>query len=133
MNSDEQIAAELQQATAGLLMMSESDYPFDVVRWEQADEITPDALRRIAALPPDAAVVTESLDDFLRAAMTEHEGQSAEARASAQDFRRLVQRLKTNLQDVRVYKVGTINLPVYIMGRTPSGNWLGLSTRIVET
>jgi hypothetical protein len=133
MKSDEQIVKELKQASGQLLMMSESDYPFDVVRWEQTAEVNPEALRRIAGQSAGASVASESIEEFFRAAMTEYEGQGEEARRMAENFRKLVQALKTNLQDVRVYKVGEINIPVYIVGRAPSGHWLGLSTRVVET
>lgn len=133
MKSDEQITAELKQASAKLLMMSESDYPFDVVCWKQTAEPSADFLRRMAAQSPDASVATESIEDFFRAATTEHEGQSAESRQSVEEFRALTQALTKNLRDVRVYKVGTVNMPVYIVGRAPSGHWLGLSTRVVET
>lgn len=133
MKNDEQIAEALRQATAGLWMMSESDYPFEVIRWEQTIEVTPAQLRRMAAQPADALVATESVDDFFRAAVADHEGQSEEAHRVVLKFRELLQLLKTNLQDVRVYKVGQVNIPVYILGRAPSGSWMGLSTRIVET
>lgn len=133
MNSDEDIADELRRASDGLLMMSESDYPFDVVQWKQADAVTPEALRHIAGAQIDAPVTTQDLDDFFRAAMTEHVGQSAAARSSARNFRQLAQTLNASLQAVRVYKVGAVNMRVYILGQTASGHWLGLATRIVET
>jgi len=133
MQTDEQILAELKQASENLLMMSESDYPFAVIRWEQMAEVIPDFLRREAAQPPGALVAVESLEDFFRAATTVHEGQSFEARQAVERYRRLVQVLRKNLRDARVYKVGQVNIPVYIAGRAPSGNWLGLSTRVVET
>jgi hypothetical protein len=133
MKSDEQIIEELRQASEELLMMSESDYPFEVVRWEEAAEITPQLLRQKSGQAADALVGVETIEDFFRAAVTEHEGQGAEVRRTAEKFRRLMQALATNLRDVRAYKVGDVNLPVYIVGRAPSGRWLGLSTRVVET
>lgn len=133
MRTDEQIADALRQATDGLWMMSESDYPFEVVSFEQAFETTPADLRRRAGQPADALFAVESVDDFFRAAVTDHEGQGEEARRLALRYRELLRVLKTNLQDVRVYRVGQINIPIYILGRAPSGSWVGLSTRIVET
>ena len=47
MKSDEQLLTELAQVTDGLLFMSESDYPFEPVRWSDQAELTPDALRRL--------------------------------------------------------------------------------------
>ena len=53
--------------------------------------------------------------------------------AAARRFRHLLGVLETELADLRVYRVGEISIPVYILGRSPSGSWLGLSTRVVET
>lgn len=132
MKGDEQIAWELKRASAGLLFMSEADYPFEVVRWEEA-AVTPDLLRRYAGQPPDASVTMESMDDFFRAATTAHEQQSAADRQVTEKYRALVKALNANLLDVCVYRVGERNMPVYVVGRAPSGRWLGLSTRVVET
>ncbi|MDQ3743999.1 MAG: nuclease A inhibitor family protein [Acidobacteriota bacterium] len=41
--------------------------------------------------------------------------------------------LEENLTDLKAYRVGLINIPVYVVGRSASGNWLGVSTRVVET
>ena len=53
--------------------------------------------------------------------------------ASARHFQALARALEENLSDIEVYKIGEINMPVYVLGRSPAGRWLGLSTRVVET
>jgi hypothetical protein len=126
MKSDEQIVLELKQATEGLLLMSESDYPFEIVEWAGTDEISTASLQRLSGQPTDSPVSIQSLDDFFRPAVSE-------TRADAKRYQALLQLLKGNLTDVKVYRVGEINIPVYIVGKSPTGNWLGLSTRVVET
>ncbi len=49
MKSDEQLCEELKEATRGLLFMSESEYPFEVVRWEGREEMSPDDLEAAIA------------------------------------------------------------------------------------
>lgn len=132
MKSDEQIMEELRQAAGGLMMMSESDYPFEVVNWEQSAEVTPDFLRGLTG-QPQAIVSVESVEDFFRAALKEHEGQAERERQAVEQYRRLLLVLAANLADVRVYKVGEINIAAFVVGKAPSGRWLGLSTRVVET
>ncbi len=133
MKSDEQILLELEQAAEGLLFMSESDYPFAVVRLEGPDEISSASLRQQAGEPEDAAVEIRSLEDFFRNAVSEEDWRGAQARADAKKYQLLVRMLKENLDDVKVYRIGETNIPVYIIGKSASGNWLGLSTRVVET
>ena len=59
------------------------------------------------------------------------EGTDESPRAAS--FQSVVRTLRENLTDIRVYRIGEINIPVYILGRSGSGSWLGLSTRVVET
>ncbi len=114
-------------------MMSESDYPFEAVLWQDVTEPTPALLRRASGSESEAAINTESVEEFFRAALVTYEGAVEEDRQRTERFRRLVETLKTNLEDVQVYRIGSINIPVYIIGRTPSGHIAGISTRVVET
>ncbi len=96
--------------------MSESDYPFQVVRWEGLTEITPQFLREVTGQNADTPVAVQSVAEFF--------GGRYEA---------LLRLLNDSLDDLRVYRVGKINIPVFIVGRSKTGNWIGLSTRVVET
>jgi hypothetical protein len=133
MNSDEQLLAELTQATDGLLFMSESDHPFAPVRWSGATELTPATLRRLTGHDEAAPVETRSVDDLFRLAAAEPAWKSAPALETARRYQHLLRLLNDQLTDLRVYRIGHISLDVYIIGRSAAGNWLGLSTHIVET
>jgi hypothetical protein len=133
MKTDEQILKELERGSAGLLFMSESDYPFEVVRLDSVDEITEPYLRALTKENADAPVEVKSLEDFFGRAASEADWKGAAELETAKSYQALMRVLKEDLEDVRVYKVGKINIPVYIIGRSPGGNWLGLSTRVVET
>jgi nuclease A inhibitor-like protein len=115
---DEVIVEELKRVTAGLFFMSESDYPVEIIQWHGETTITPEYLRSVSGSSADSEIRETSVDNFF----------SANSR-----FREAVRLLKNNLADLKIYKVGAINIPVYIIGRSPEGNWLGLSTRVVET
>ncbi|MBD0373370.1 MAG: hypothetical protein ICV60_21220 [Pyrinomonadaceae bacterium] len=49
MKSDEQLLEELETLTAGLLFMSEADYPFQALSWKGSVALTDDYLRDAAA------------------------------------------------------------------------------------
>jgi hypothetical protein len=133
MKSDEQILSELAGAAEGLLYMSESDYPLEPLRLEGSDGPTPELLRGLAGAPADAPVQALSLEQFFRAPISEPDWKGGAEIASARRFQTLVRALRENLAEVRAYKVGSVNMPVYVIGRSPGGSWLGLSTRVVET
>ncbi|HEU4594594.1 MAG TPA: nuclease A inhibitor family protein [Pyrinomonadaceae bacterium] len=134
MRTDEEILAALARAAEGLWYMSESDYPLEPVRLEGPEEPSHERLRELAGKGPDAGVETRSLEEFFRtAAAVRMPPAGAGEPASPGTFHAVIQTLKENLTDLRIYRVGEINIPVYVLGKSPSGNWLGLSTRVVET
>jgi len=133
MKSDEQIVAEIRKAVEGLYVMSESDYPFETIRWGATVALSPQYFRELHGEPPDSPVTSESLSDFPGFVMSQLSGEGNVAPAGAARYRQLVRVLQENLTDVKVYRVGRVNIPVYVVGRSPGGNWLGLSTRVVET
>ena len=86
-------------------MMSESDSPFEAVLWRDVTELTPELLRRASGSGLEAAVNTETVEEFFRAALVLYEGAREEDRLRVERFRRLVEALKANLQDIRVYRI----------------------------
>ncbi len=130
--TDEQILEELREATRGLTFMSESDYPFEVFRWDVA-EPTEEFLRGLTGEAAGAPVETRAAADFFRVAASESRWKNAEQLAEARRFQSLLRLLERSLTDLKVFRVGAVNLPVYVAGRGPSGAWLGVSTRVVET
>src|SRR5215216_889446 len=102
--TDEQLFDELREATRGLTFMSESDYPFDVFRWEVA-ESTPEFLRGVAGQGADAPVETRTAAEFFRVAASEAEWKGAEELATARRFQSLLRLLEQNLSDLMVFRV----------------------------
>jgi len=134
MSADEHLLDELEQATEGLLMMSESDYPFQTVslRAKTVDELDKE-LRELASATGDAPVETVSVDAFFRAACAEPDWKVDAELALAKRYQRLVRLLKENLTELSVYRIGHVNMAVFIIGRSKTGHWLGIQTRVVET
>jgi len=133
MKTDDEITKELQQATDGLLWMSESDYPFEAVKWDEVTTITEDLLRERAGEADDAPIETNSIEEFFRIATGEQVWHSAQEQTTARRYRRLVELLTENLTDAKAYRIGRINLEVLILGRSPAGTIMGIGTRLVET
>jgi uncharacterized protein (DUF2267 family) len=127
------IATQLKQVSNGLLFLSESDAPFEVISWQTQGELTPAKLLQLTNHPPDAPVKVVSVDDFFARATQEEDWHDQEERETVKQFQNLVSVLKQNLSQLQVYRVGNTNIDPYIVGMTPSGDWTGLSTKLVET
>ncbi len=134
MKSDDEILAGIAEAAEGLLMMSESDHPLEPFRLgATAGEPDLARLRELAGARPDARVEVTTPETFFAVAAGEQSWKGEAELSAARRFRRLLRVLEAELSDLRVYRVGEINIAVYVLGRSPSGTWLGLSTRVVET
>ncbi len=129
------ILEKLTQASTGLLMTSESDYPFETFVWSgQAKEaLTTEKLLQLTNHPEDLPVETIELDYFFRNAAQEKEWHDEQQKENVKKFQSLIETLKANLNDLKVYRVGTSAIDVYIVGKTDGDDLAGVSTKVVET
>jgi hypothetical protein len=74
----------------------------------------------------------KSFDAFFRDATKEQDWMDDEEKAEARRFQQLVQALKDNLADVKVFLAGGAEADAYVVGRTELG-WAGLKTKVVQT
>lgn len=130
-----EITEKLKQASDGLLMMSESEYPFEAFLWSnQAQEpITAQKLLQLTGHPQDSPIEEVELEDFFRNCAFEQEWHNELQKSDVNKFQTLVESLKENLKSIKVYRIGTRNIDVYIIGKTLDEDLAGVSTKIVET
>jgi hypothetical protein len=123
----------LKKASKGLLFRSETDAPFEAFEW-QGQEGKPDKARvlELAGLPANTPVQTKNLDTFFKDATKEQDWMEDQEKAEVERFKQLVQAIKDNLADVKVFLAGRTEKDAYVVGRTDSG-WAGLKTRVVQT
>lgn len=133
MKSDEEILAELARAAEGLWCLSESDYPLEPFRLGAKEAPTPANLRRAAGAGEGAGVESRKPEEFFRPNAFVEDARGEFRPAPAARVLELSRVLAENLSDVKVYRVGEINIAVYVLGRSAGGGWLGVSTRVVET
>jgi hypothetical protein len=132
MTMSSEIVEKLKEASTGLLMMSESDYPFNVVQWEGAAPATQEKILQLTG-SQDQPVEVVDLDYLFRNCAFEQEWHNELQKKDVKKFQTLVQTLKDNLSDISVYRVGQINIDAYIIGQTKDGDLAGVATKLVET
>jgi len=115
------ILKQLQAATKGLLFPSESEAPVEAFAWPAA--ASPEAaLRANVPIEEGAAVEQVTLAQLKRTIPSE----------SRDSFKPLFD-LLAKLKDATVFKVGEVNVAVYVVGRTADGQYAGVKTEVVET
>jgi hypothetical protein len=130
-----ELRGALATATTGLLFPSESDSPLTPYTWtaQGVAPPSPEALREALGRPPETRVEIEEAEDFFEGLTEPRRGATAEEKAEAARFRALARLLEQQLTDLRVYRVGEVDVDIYLLGHHPSGAWLGLRTHAVET
>jgi hypothetical protein len=132
--NDAELMNTLEEAIAGLQWMSESAFPFTVVYWQDESPLfTPERLLQLTNHPSDTPVETETVDDFFAIATQAQDWHDAEATAIVKRYQVLVGTLKQSLDALTVYRLGQVNLDLYIIGKTATGAVAGLATQAVET
>ena len=125
----------LTQAAEGLLFSSESDYPFTFFAWKKycGKRLYARTVLRLLNLPPDTPIEKRKLENLFKRVTEIQDWFGEEEKATAKRFVALQQTLTQQLASVQVFRVGTIEIDVYIAGKTPEGYWAGLATKVIET
>jgi hypothetical protein len=128
------IESALQQATKGLQYMSETDAPFEVVHWTDTSP-TLDA-RKVLELSGHKAkdpVQIMSVEDFFKPLVDPKSWHGTAEKAHVRRYQELLGVIKTKLSDPQVFRAGQIQIDIFVVGKTPQGDWMGVKTRAVET
>ena len=131
--NDSELIDRLRQLSKGLLWMSESDYPFETIYWKNQGNLTKKKLLQLSGHDFNTLVEVEQLDRFFVLAIKEQDWHEQEKKAEVKRYRVLLDFLKNYLRDIKVYRVGEVEIDIYIVGRTNSRNLAGLSTKAIET
>jgi hypothetical protein len=124
----------LIKASKGLMYPSETDAPFEVFTWKNGTApLTPARLLALGELDPASPVDAKTVDDFFAPLIAEKDWHGREEKAIVQKFKELRQAVDANLTDPKVYRVGAIEIAIYLVGKTHDGDWAGLKTTSVET
>ncbi|MCS6899807.1 MAG: nuclease A inhibitor family protein [Myxococcales bacterium] len=122
---------DLARLADGLLLPSETDAPLTPVLLGQAP--TPEVLRKASNALEDAPVEEGSLEslfaDLERELPSRDEGEQAEARR----FQELHTFFRERLRGGRVFRVGRVEITVWVLGQDEQGRWGGLRSQVVET
>lgn len=126
---------QIREATNGLTYMSESDHPLEPFHMEGNGKksITEKDVLNATRHAPKTPVESFDFDNFFLNATQEQDWHSAEEKQSVKRYQKLVSLLKKNLSDLQVFKVGETERDVYVVGKSKSGDFLGVSTKVVET
>jgi Nuclease A inhibitor-like protein len=122
----------LTTATTDLLWSSESDYPFEILTWPQDTALAPTDL--FSNLPdPNLPIKTMSVTELFEPILTIEDWYEDAELAQVNRYTNLLHAIESNLVDPQVFRVGAVEIAIYIIGKTLDGDLVGLKTHVVET
>jgi hypothetical protein len=130
---DRELIKQLELATTDLLWFSEAEYPIQVIYWRNADNFTQDTLLQQYHYPPDTKIAMQEFTAFFAPATKQEAWHNEAEQAQVARYQVLVNLMAENLQDLKVYLLGDIEIGAYILGTTEHQAIAGLATRIVAT
>lgn len=133
-NHTHELISTLQELTENLFWMSETDAPIQVVCWDDCAEVESDKqiLERTNHSPTDPIEIVE-LEQFFEPVVTEQDWFGDEEKETAAKYRSLLSALKQSLSGIKVYRVGEVEVDVYVVGVSEAKSVVGIATQVVET
>ena len=131
--SSTEARAQLETLAANLFFVSESDFPLTVTQVGDAADLDAGALLAALGKPAASRVEQVTVDELFGYPAQEQAWHTAEERVNAGRYQALLSFLSTALQGARAFRIGSIDIDVYALGKSSDGKWLGVATKLVET
>ena len=133
-NSNENdLAKQIKKAVANLYYISETDAEILPFTGEQAEVITKEEILSQTKNAADVPVEVRDFAEFFARLTKIQDWFGDEEKETTQKFARLKELLEKNLRDLKVFKLGKIQLDVYVVGLDAESKLIGIKTEAVET
>jgi hypothetical protein len=135
MESDLNLHKILSAAAQNLLFPSEIDAPFEINIWDKTQGlgISSASVMELTGNKLAEYIKETNLETLFSTPTKEQDWHSPEDKEKVKRFIGLQKIINENLKEVKVFKFGKINILVYIVGRTPQGNIMCVSTKQLQT
>lgn len=126
------LSDQIKETVRELYYISETDSELFPFVGEKAKEVSANEILR--QLGRDGELVEErNFEDFFKRLTEYQEWFGEEETKTANRFSELKELLEKNLREIKVFKVGRIEVDVYIVGLDKDGFLAGVWTKAVET
>jgi len=127
------LSEQIKTAAEGLWYISETDAEIFPFTGSKADAVTKEDLLSQLGKPPGTPVEERGFEEMFARFIRIEDWYGDEEKATAEKFAALKSLLEQNLTDLKVFKVGRIDLDIYFVGLDKEGNLAGFQTKAVET
>ena len=131
--SEKEFIEKIKEITEGLYYMSESDAEIHPFMGNKVEMITDEELLKENKSPDETPIEKKEFNDFFTYLTEFQDWFGDEERNTARKFGELKELLENNLKRLQVYKIGRIELDVYVVGLNCESKIAGVKTKAIET
>ncbi|MGC2236289.1 MAG: nuclease A inhibitor family protein [Pyrinomonadaceae bacterium] len=126
-------AEQVKKLSEGLYYISETDAEVKPFIGGKAAAVSKEEILRLTGSEPDAPVEERNFAEIFARLTRIQDWFGDEEKEIAAKFVRLKDFLEQNLEDLKVFKIGSIQIKVYFVGLDAEGSLTGIQTEAVET
>ena len=128
-----ELATQIEKIAVGLYYISETDAEIFPFSGNKAEIVSVEEILKQTASAADTAVEERDFNEFFARLTEMQDWFGDEETATANKFAELKKLLEDNLRYLKVFKIGKIELDIYIVGLDVESNLIGIKTKAVET
>jgi len=132
-SGEDELKNQLKKATENLFFISETDAEITPFFGRQAQAVTKEEILMQSQSMANVLIEEKDFAGFFKRLTEIQDWFGDEEKATAQKFAELKDLLEKNLRDLKVFKIGKIQIDVYVVGLDAENNLLGIKTKAVET
>ncbi len=125
--------AEINQLIEGLTYISESDYKIELFAGSDATQVSKEEILKQVGRGGSNSIEEITFGDFFEKLTTVRNWYGEQEKTSAERFARLRIYLERFLSDLKVFRIGKIQIDIYVVGLDNDGRLVGIKTRAIET
>ncbi len=124
---------KIEKIVKGLYYLSESDAEILPFNGDKTGSVSVKEILKQSANGTETAVEERDFNEFFVRLTKMQDWFGEQETTTANKFTELKKLLEDNLKDLKVFKIGKINLDIYVVGLDAESNLMGIKTKAVET
>lgn len=134
-NNKISLKEQIETLTADLMYPSESDEKIAYFEMELSttDKLSMADFRMFNGIKPETVITEFSFDDFFKPLIKMEDWFGEEEKKWADDSLKLKNLLSEKAKDFQIFKVGSVEVDVFVFGKVEECKWIGLKTKVIET
>ena len=130
----EAVLSKLREAVGDLLYQSESDEPFEVLHWNDAGDICdPQKVLALSKCKTGTLVKMMPVEEFFKDLVEEKSWHGEDEKEDVRKYRILKEIIGKHLMKPQVFRVGQMEVVIWIIGKAGKDDWFGIRTKAIET